>query len=126
MAILCDILSELRKDRHLSQKQMAAMLHVSSGTISNYETGRYAPSYETLVKLADFFDVSTDYLLGRTNHSIPISSLNKEYWRGASVGAIIETLLSIHEQERELIIKAIEIIRVYGITNSFITEKRKQ
>ena len=125
MAALCEILSELRKDCHLSQKQMAEMLHVSAGTISNYETGRYAPNYDTLIKLADFFDVSTDYLLGRTSQRLPISKLNKEYYRGKSVGELMETILSIHEQDRELVVKALELIQVYDSDKESKTEKRR-
>ncbi len=114
MADLCDILSELRKDRHLSQREMAAILHVSPGTISNYETGKYAPSYDTLIKLADFFDVTTDYLLGRTASSFSIKKLEEEYIHGKSLSDIIDIMLSFQDNSRELTEKAVEVIRVYN------------
>ena len=55
----------LREDRDLSQKDLAAMLNVSQNTYSQYETGVIELTASTLIKLADFYDVSVDYLLGR-------------------------------------------------------------
>ena len=55
----------LREEKAISQSQLAELLGVKQNTISNYENNSARPSYEVLVKLADIFDVSTDYLLGR-------------------------------------------------------------
>lgn len=56
----------LREDRDLRQRQLAEVLHVSQNTYSQYETGIIELTAEKLVLLADFYDVSVDYLLGRT------------------------------------------------------------
>ena len=56
----------LREDRDLRQRQLAEVLHVSQNTYSQYETGVIELTAEKLVLLADFYDVSVDYLLGRT------------------------------------------------------------
>lgn len=61
----------LRENRNLTQKQLAEKLHIPNQNISNYERGFRQPDYETLQKIADFFDVSTDYLLGRSDNSNP-------------------------------------------------------
>ncbi len=59
----------LRKQQHLTQKKLAEHLHVfGKSTISNYENGYSQPDYEILVRIADFFDVSVDYLLSRTEN----------------------------------------------------------
>lgn len=55
----------LRKERNLSQNVAAKKLNISSSTLSMYETGNREPNNEILSKLADFFGVSADYLLGR-------------------------------------------------------------
>lgn len=55
----------LREDRDLRQKDLAAMLNVSQNTYSQYETGVIELTASTLIKLADFYDVSVDFLLGR-------------------------------------------------------------
>lgn len=56
----------LREDRDYKQKQIAEVLNVSQNTYSQYENGVIALTAETLIKLADFYGVSVDYLLGRS------------------------------------------------------------
>lgn len=58
-------LRELRKARKLTQEEMAEMLEVARTTYANYEQGTREPDNKTLNKLADYFQVSSDYLLGR-------------------------------------------------------------
>ena len=58
------ILSQLRIQRQLSQKELAAEMNISSGTIGMWETHKRLPSLYMLVKIAQYFDVTTDYLLG--------------------------------------------------------------
>ncbi len=59
-------LKQLRHQKGILQKELAAVLHCSVGTISNYEAGIHNPDLDTLVTLADYYGVSTDYLLGRS------------------------------------------------------------
>ena len=61
-------LYELRKKRHMSQVRLAIELNLSQNTISRYETGERQADYETLILLADYFNVSIDYLLERTDN----------------------------------------------------------
>lgn len=60
-----EILTELRQDRKMTQKDLAQAMFVTVGTISNYEHGVHYPDVEKLISLADYFNVTTDYLLGR-------------------------------------------------------------
>ena len=60
-------LRDIREDRDIRQKDIAAVLNVSQNTYSQYETGVISLTAEVLVKLADYYDVSVDYLLDRTN-----------------------------------------------------------
>ena len=64
MAQFGEILAELRQDRGLTQRDLAKLFFVTPGTISNYEKGRHLPDAERLIKIADYFSVTTDYLLG--------------------------------------------------------------
>lgn len=57
----------LRKSRNMTQKQLAAFLHLSELAIQNYEAERRKPAFDALISLADFFDVSLDYLVGRSD-----------------------------------------------------------
>jgi len=65
MEIFCIRLKELRLERKVKQLDLGKTIHVAHNTISSWERGRTFPNLEELSQLADFFDVSTDYLLGR-------------------------------------------------------------
>ena len=64
---LSTILKQLREEKGLVQKELAAVLHVSNGTVSNYENGVHSPNLDILCKIADYYGVSVDYLLGRAD-----------------------------------------------------------
>ena len=59
-------LKEIRRKRGISQVKLAMELHTTQNTISRYETGDREPGIAELIKIADYFNVSVDYLLGRT------------------------------------------------------------
>ena len=59
-------LVHLRKEKNITQKQLAADLNLSEVGIQNYEGERRKPAYDVLLALADYFDVSLDYLCGRS------------------------------------------------------------
>lgn len=61
-------LKNLREDNDIRQKTIAKYLGVSQNTYSQYENGVISISPELLIRLGDYFDVSVDYLLGRTNN----------------------------------------------------------
>jgi len=67
-------LEELRRQRGLSQTQMADVLQISQQAYSNYENGKRKPDYEMLIKIADFFETTTDWILGNSDERF---SLNK-------------------------------------------------
>jgi len=60
-------LKELRNEKGITQEELSNYLNVSRSTIAGYETGKRKPEYETLQKLANYFNVSLDYLLGSSN-----------------------------------------------------------
>lgn len=62
-----DKIAYLREKRGLTQEDLSTKLGISRASLSHYETNRRQPDYETLRNIANFFDISTDYLLGRTN-----------------------------------------------------------
>lgn len=61
-------LKELRQKRRTSQVALAMALNMNQNTISRYENEERQADYETLIAFADFFNVSIDYLLGRTEN----------------------------------------------------------
>ena len=61
-------LKEIREKHGISQLKLALELNMNQNTISRYETGERQAGYKELILLADYFDVSIDYLLGRTDN----------------------------------------------------------
>lgn len=68
MKIFRERLFEQRKLNNVTQRQMAEYLKITQPSYIRYENGTAEPSLENLVKIADFFDISTDYLLGREEY----------------------------------------------------------
>lgn len=104
------ILSLLRKERHISQKEAAAALGVAQALLSHYEKGKRECGLDFLVRAADYYNVSTDYLLGRSplsTGSIIVESEipESEAYEKARVGADISITLS-----KKLLTNSIEVI----------------
>ena len=68
MSVFGERLKQLRIARNLMQKDVATDLKFSPRTYQSYELGDREANYENIVKLADYFEVSTDYLLGRSDN----------------------------------------------------------
>lgn len=66
-------LKELRKSKNITQKQLAADIGASERGIQQYELGERKPTYDMLVLLADYFDVSLDFLTGRSAYSYVVT-----------------------------------------------------
>lgn len=64
-------LRDLREDRDLTQQTVAEYLHIQQNTYSQYENGRRQIPVEALIRLAAYYDTSTDYLLGLTDEIAP-------------------------------------------------------
>ena len=63
-----DRLKEIRKSKGITQKAVAEFLKIKETSYQHYEYGKREPNHETTIKLADYFNVSTDYLLGRSDN----------------------------------------------------------
>ena len=98
-----ELLAELRHDRGLKQEELADILHLSKSTISSYERGQQLPPLDKLVCLADFFHVTTDYLLGRCDVSVSPDSLNAELLPHKTAASVIRDIGNLSsEQKRAL------------------------
>lgn len=61
-------LRDLREDHDLTQKEIAEIISCSQRVYSNYECGQVEPSIETLIRICDYYNISIDYLVGRTDN----------------------------------------------------------
>ena len=119
MAAFGELMTELRQDRGLTQRELGKILSVSTGTISNYENGVHYPDLEKLVQLADYFHVSTDYLLGRLEYIRGSKCVQSYYIQDEILRKIIQSLLQLHPEDRRLALALIiaDIARGYASSN---------
>ena len=67
--VIYDRIKELRKERGLTQKQLAQNIGYTQPAVNDWENKKTRPTFEAVIALADFFDVSADYLLGRVDEA---------------------------------------------------------
>lgn len=102
-----DRLKELRKNKNLSQEKLGEFLGVSSNAVYSWEVGRSQPSIEIITKLADYFNVTTDYLLGFNQNDL--DNMEKLKIALKEVGIMAQDDLTIEELETAL--KVVDMIR---------------
>ena len=102
--------AELRKDRGLTQKDFADILHVSKSAVSHYEQGISVPTIQVLITIADYFNVNVDYLLGRCKDNIKYSDINSIYSGSFTVGKLLTMLLSLSKKHRKVLIGLVDMI----------------
>lgn len=87
-----ELLTQLRQDRRMSQAELGRVIFVSGGTISNYEHGVHYPDVEKLIALADYFQVTVDYLLGRSTSNVSPDVFKETIQDGVTVGDMMQSL----------------------------------
>lgn len=97
MAQFKDLFTELRRDTGLSQEDFAALFHQSGSTISSYETGRNQPSFDMLIQYADYFNVTTDYLLGRVPFDMSPSVFTDSFIDNVTIQDVIMSVWHWYE-----------------------------
>lgn len=107
-----ELLFKLRTEQGYYQKELAAYLKVSIGTVSNYEKGIHYPDIFTLRKIADFFHTSTDYLLQRTDLTYSIESLNQPIQADYTVANLMNTVLQLDKKSRTLVMEYAELLKL--------------
>lgn len=89
---------ELRQRAGLNQVEFAKKMGITKQCVSNWENDNVVPSVDMLIKLADFFKTSTDYLLGRTTEKmIDISELNEE--QGAHIMLVVKDFSKMNKKQ---------------------------
>lgn len=91
-------LKELRESKHITQIKLSVDIEVSQELISQYELGKTKPTIENLIKLADYFNCSTDYLLQRTTTSTPIKLFDKN---DLEIVNIVEQYKSLSDENKK-------------------------
>lgn len=92
-------LQQLRKSVKLTQDELANRLSINRGTYANYERGHRQPDFDTLIKIADYFDVSTDFLLGREEVSPTFGKENSTLYDQLGISEEEFGKLTAYQQE---------------------------
>lgn len=97
-------LLELRNDKELSQRTMAKELGISQATYNNWENGKTQPNIEQIIQLANFFEVSTDYLLGKE------SDVQNDAYMDEEISCIMKTIFALPDDKKTMLKKFIEYV----------------
>ena len=89
------MLKELWEKNGYTQEELGSLLNLSKNAISHYENSTNSPSLETVERIADIFDVSVDYLIGRTKNNIPYSKLSQKLTNSTTLSDVIEQIASL-------------------------------
>lgn len=101
MIVLGERLKKLRLENCLRQDQVARLVQVERSTVSLWENGLRQPAYQTLVRLADVYGVTTDFLLGRdTNKLLDISGLSSI--EGTIITQLVATMAAKNKKLEEI------------------------
>lgn len=126
MAQFGDLLAELRQDKKLTQKQLAKIIYVSSGTICNYENNVHYPDVEKLVALADYFDVTVDYLLGRCSANLSPDIFEEDIASGKRVGTFIQEFKELPPERQQALLLIMQDMKISSVLAQYNRRKDSQ
>lgn len=112
--MFAETLKELRRSRNLNQKQFAKAVFITPSAVSQYETGRTMPSRETMERIAGFFGVSTDYLMGTSTVAELEELMNQEYCDGYTVADMVHRLTGLNCADRKLLTGILEALELHS------------
>ena len=79
----------------LSQEELAEKVYVTRQTVSNWETGVHLPDVDKVITLANYFHVTTDYLLGRTSSNLPVDMLQQTVTNEKTLGDVMASFAKL-------------------------------
>ena len=125
MASFGELVRELREDKKMTQKDLAKKICVTIGTISNYETDQHFPDVEKLVMIADCFDVTIDYLLGRTVSHCSPAIFQKMVAPGITVATFLEDFQKIPPNRQQALLLIMDDMKFRTLLSDFDMGGRK-
>ena len=123
MAAFGDLLSELRRDKKMTQNDLAKVLFVSPGTISNYENNIHFPDVPKLIQMAKYFGVTTDYILGLSSCNLSPDVLEKRMASGKTWSQIIVDVQTLTPARQKALLRILGDMRTASIIEAFKKEK---
>ncbi|WP_312281349.1 helix-turn-helix transcriptional regulator [Oscillibacter sp.] len=112
MRTTIEILRGLREDRDLKQSDIASLIGTTQQQYSKYEMGGSDLPIRALIILADFYNVSADYLLGRTDCKDGLSALKEQVIDGTTTGGLLSSVLSLRAGGRRAVLEYVYLQRL--------------
>lgn len=123
MAAFGDLLSELRRDKKMTQNDLTKVLFVSPGTISNYENNIHFPDVPKLIQMAKYFGVTTDYILGLSSCNLSPDVFEKRMASGKTWSQIIVDVQTLTPARQKALLRILGDMRTASIIEAFKKEK---
>lgn len=112
-----DTLKRLRNMKNITSEELCTQIGIKSGSYRNYERNDRKPDYETLIKLADFYGVTTDYLLGRPDAKPPADPVEEfvdKVQMKEQEQIILKKWLALDEKQRRVVFDfMVDIVHEY-------------
>ncbi len=105
------ILSDLRKDRGMTQKVFAKEFNISEGAVSHYELGVNLVSPLLLCEIANFYHIPVDYLLGRCLCKVEYSKLNNIFTQNVTLGEIVNMIDDLPKGKKSYLYQTILLLK---------------
>lgn len=106
------IIADLRKDRRLTQKQLADKLNISKSTLGHYEQGVSLPPPQLLISISEFFHVPIDYILGKCTCKAEYLYLSEDFCNNMTYGDVINELVKLSKSDRKHIAYELKLMKL--------------
>ena len=121
-----EMLCELREESRLNQSQLADVLHVSTSTISAYETGTALPTMERAIQMADYFGVTLGYLFGRSRVRFDLAVLNRPMYHEKTMGDLVMSIDGMQEEQRRAAFQVITALKLASDAGREMHERKRR
>lgn len=103
----------------MTQKELSEVIYVTTGTISNYENDRYLPDIEKLIMLADYFNVTIDYLLGRASYNLNPDTFEKPIDTTTTNGSFLKDFIALSANRQSIILGIVNDMKTSMMLNNY-------
>lgn len=108
--MFADMLKKLRTKKNLTQKELAAIINVSTSAVSQYERGKATPRRENMILLAEYFGVTVAYLEGTTSIEDIENMLNSAFAKNLSVHDFVNRIMKLTPEHRDYYLQTLFLL----------------
>ncbi len=112
-----EMIRALREDKDLKQSEIAKVINTSQQQYSKYETGYAEIPLKAILELADFYGVSTDYLLGRVDYCATAQDIDAFLRENLSAATMLSTLQSLCVENQKAVFEYVDLLRLKETTS---------